>query len=74
MFIRYGNKYIEINDAMSAIVLEAKYDLTPHGKVYSRISNALYYFRDIEVSSSQFYIMKTLAETYLSSSVITVIL
>lgn len=74
MFIRYGNKSIEIKEPMNAINLELKFNLTPQGKVWNRIGDAFYYFRDIEVSLDQFYIMKTLIETHLSESMFSVVL
>jgi hypothetical protein len=74
MFIRIGNKYIEIKDEMSAINLEIKFNLTTYGKLWGRISNALYYFRDIEVDSSQFTLIKELVESHLDSSNFSIVL
>ena len=74
MFIRCGNKSIEITDPMQAIMLEVKFNLTHNGKNWSSISDALYYFRDIEVNLSQFYFVLELAEKHLSTSSFVVIL
>lgn len=68
MFIRNKNKYIEIKDSIQAINLEVKFNLTLNGKSWSKIGDALYYFRDIEVDENQFTVIKDLVIKHLKSS------
>lgn len=74
MFIRRGNKHIEIQDPIQAINLEIKFNLTPNGKVWSRIGDALFYFKDIEVDTGQFNYMLELVTNNLDSSNFSVVL
>ncbi len=68
MFIRNGTNYIKIEDSMRVIHLEIKFNLTTNGKSWSKIGDALYYFKDIEVDANQFSFMKDLATDHLDSS------
>jgi hypothetical protein len=68
MFIRNGPRYIEIKDPMQAINLEIKFNLTPNGKIWSRIGDALFDFKDIEVNASQFSFIKDMVTEHLNPS------
>lgn len=74
MFIRCGNKYMEITDPMQSIKLEIKFNLTSNGKVWSKIGDALYYFKDIEVESSQFNFIIELAKIHLAQCTYSIVL
>jgi len=74
MFIRYGNKVLEIPNSYQAINLEVKFNLSEHGKEWREIGDALYNFKDIEVTSSQFYFLRDLATKHLNSSSFSVVL
>ncbi len=68
MFIRNGPRYIEIKDPMQAINLEIKFNLTSNGKSWTRIGDALFDFKDIEVDASQFSFIADLASEHLNPS------
>jgi hypothetical protein len=74
MFVRYGNKSIEIKDESQAISLEKKFNLTDNGKVWRKIGDALFWFKDIEVDAGQFYFVRDLANSQLSPSSFSVVL
>ena len=74
MFIRYSNKYIEIKEPFKAINLEVKFNLTINGKIWRKIGDALYYFRDIDVDYGQFFFIIDLAREHLSSQDFNIIL
>jgi hypothetical protein len=68
MFIRYGNKYIEIKDELKALNLEVKFDFTDEGRMWTKLGDALHYFRDIEVDFTQFSFIMKFVETHLDST------
>jgi hypothetical protein len=74
MIIRFGNKTITIANKYHAIQLEIKLNLTEYGRTWRNIGDALYYFRDIEVDSAQFYYMRELAMTHLLPSFYSIVL
>ena len=74
MFIRYSNQYIEIKEPLDSIGLEDKFNLTIEGKLWSKISNALFYFKDIEVNNNQFNFVKELVNTHLETSCFSIVL
>ncbi len=74
MFIRFGNKSIEIKDPEQAIKLEVQFNLSDNSRSWREIGDALYDFRDINVDSSQFYFVRELAMKSLSPSSFTVVL
>jgi hypothetical protein len=74
MFIRYGNKFIEIKDNKNSTELEIKFNLSIYGRAWSEIGDALYYFCDIEVNEVQFSFMKELASKNLSQSSFSIVL
>jgi hypothetical protein len=72
MFIRYKDYYIEIKEAMTAINIEVKLNLTTEGKLWSKIGDALYYFNDIEVNFTQFEFLKRLINLHIDYSKYTI--
>jgi hypothetical protein len=74
MFIRSGNKFIEIKDSMQAIKLEIKFNCSDNANKWREIGDALYDFKDINVDSSQFYFIRDLVMKHLNPLAFTIVL
>jgi hypothetical protein len=74
MRITFGNKYIEITNNYQAIEVEKVLNKEPYAGTWGKIGDALYYFTDIEVDSSRFYVLKELVEKLVRPHYFTVVL
>lgn len=72
MNIQSGGHKLSIYNKEDALKLEIIFNKSSNVKIWKQIGDALYYFRDITLSSEQFSCIKNLASEHLISSAFSV--